>query len=55
MDTESDTVTVPDICCPLSEARYQILLDHINPLADSLSYGEDLYIRALDFVTCASP
>ena len=54
MDTESDFISVPDITCPLSEELYQVLVDHINPLADSLLYGEDLYIRVLDFVINAS-
>jgi len=52
LDTDDvNLVEVPPIPCPLSEEAYHILLSTINPLAESDSYAEDLYVRVLEFVT----
>ena len=41
---------MPNVSCPLSTEHFQELLDHVDPLAGSFVYGEDLYVSTLDFV-----
>ncbi len=48
-DEEADSVNVPTIDCPLSDAEYEELCSTVSPLSSSSNYGIDLYIRTLSF------
>ncbi|XP_052088233.1 uncharacterized protein LOC127734689 [Mytilus californianus] len=48
-ETDSNTVTVPTIICPISEADFQQLRLEVNPLAELDGLGIGLYLRALAF------
>ena len=40
-------VIVPEIQCPLSVERLAALQHHVNPNAESSSFGRDIYLCAL--------
>ena len=44
-------IVVPQIESPLDEACLDELSDEVLPLADTTSYGIDLYEKTLDFVS----
>ncbi len=49
-NTSDDFVQVPEVNCPLSEDEFELLLQSIDPLSPSDSYGIDLYQATRDFV-----
>jgi len=52
VDIDDDhVVDVPSTRCPLQSQHYQELFYRFDPLGDSTSYGEDIYVAVLEFVT----
>lgn len=49
--TDDNTISVPETCCPLTDADVEELQVVIPPLARSTEYGIDLYERTLQFVS----
>ena len=47
----NETVSVPEILCPLRNADLEELLVAIPPLSQSMQYGLDLYERTLQFAS----
>ena len=47
---DDDEIIVPAVNCPLSTEHYQALTNSVDPLADSSTYAQDLYLAALEFV-----
>lgn len=47
-DDGLSTVEVNDVDLIIDEDRLQVLHDSVNPLADSSSFGIDIYTKALD-------
>ena len=45
-----NSVEVPEIACPVSDAQVQQLRTIINPLGASSSYGIDIYVRTVQLV-----
>lgn len=43
-------VVVPDIPSPLSAENLALMQHEVNPNSDSLSIGQDIYLRTLQFV-----
>ena len=43
-------VEVPETGCPLSPEQYQDLLNSIDPLRESESFGIDIYMETVSFV-----
>jgi len=50
-DDDASAVVIPETNCPLDTFDYGELYHSVNPLADSVNYGIDLYERTLDFVS----
>ena len=50
MDNDAEQVTVPDLCCPLTEEQYAHLQGTIAPLDNSHNYGIDLYTAVMELV-----
>lgn len=44
-------VRVPEYECPIAPAAMEAVRSIINPLADSASFGKDLYVTMLQIVT----
>jgi len=51
LDSDVESVTVPEIMCPINEDKLQELTDLVYPTSESNNYGIDLYNAALQFVT----
>lgn len=49
-EDDAEQVTVPESTCPLTEEEYRILEDTVSPLAESQTYGLDLYSDAVCLV-----
>jgi len=47
---DAEQVTVPESTCPLTEEEYRILEKTVSPLAESQTYGLDLYSDAVCLV-----
>ena len=45
-----ERVEVPDTLCELSQEQYGELVDTIDPLRESDSYGIDIYLQTVEFV-----
>ena len=43
-------VEVPETRCPLTPEHYQELVDRLDPLRESESYGIDIYMETVTFV-----
>lgn len=50
-EDNDETVCVPEIACPLSDADMEELLSVVSPLALSKHYGIDLYESTVLFVS----
>lgn len=47
---DAGIVEVPDTGCPLPLEQYQELVNRIDPLRESDSYGIDIYLETVAFV-----
>ena len=54
LESNDDTVDVPDTPCPLDPTGFEELIRLVPSLSESTHYGIDLYKQAIDYVceTC---
>ena len=50
MDNDSETVTVLEPTCPLTEDQMSMLSGEIDSLGNSTNFGVDIYLRTVDSV-----
>ena len=50
LKTQSDSVSIPESFCPLTELQMNELATVVSPLQDSETYGIDLYTATVQFV-----
>ena len=49
-EDDSETVSIPEINLPLSDASLSMLTMSLDPLQQSDSYGADIYLQAVNLV-----
>ena len=50
-DDSTSAIVIPETNCPLDSMDFEDLNVIIDPLADSVNYGIDLYEKTLDYVS----
>ena len=49
-DKNDDKIVLPEVECPIPDDVFEELLQTIEPLAPSTSYGIDIFVATLEFV-----
>ena len=52
IDSDSETLTVLEPTCPLTEDQMSMLSAEIDSLANSTNFGVDIYLRTVDSDAC---